>query len=106
MDRRSFITLGGTGIVTAGLSLVGCHSGNSNLAKAQMAGGIYFTKNSPGRWENKVNGHVPNINVDKKTNTIVVDTNHDMTSYKHYIVKHVILDKNFEYIDEYVFKRR
>jgi len=104
MDRRSFITLSGAGVVSSSLLLAGCHSNGSNIDKAKMAGGVYFTKNSPGRWIGKEGGHLPQINIDDKNKKIIVNTNHKMTSYEHYIVKHVILDKNCDFLDENVFE--
>ena len=101
MERRNFINLG---IVGAGYSLV--MPGIAMAKKNQnLAGGIYFTEKSQGRWEGKAAGHLPNIkikDVDGKI-TVNVTTTHGMDGYKHYIVKHVLLDQNYKYIDEKMF---
>jgi len=96
MDRRNFIRL-----ATAG-SAAGIIAPTAVLASApSMAGGVYYTAEAPGRWNRKVKGHLPVIEVAGKQ--IQVTTPHGMHGYDHYIVKHVILDKNFSYMDEYVF---
>ncbi len=73
--------------------------------RSSMAGGVYYTKEAPGRWSKKVGGHLPNIELDKaggKVN-VQVTTAHEMNGFEHYIVKHVLLDRNFEFIDEHMF---
>lgn len=105
MDRRSFLTLGTTIAIVPSL-LSGCQSANGSVNKSAAAGGVYFTKENPGRWnsQGKINGHLPRIEVAQATKEVIVNTKHSMKDYNHYIVKHVILDKNFSYIDESIFK--
>jgi len=67
-----------------------------------MAGGLYYTKDAPGRWSKKAAGHLPTIEVTGKS--IKVITPHSMNDYEHYIVKHIILDKDFKFVAETMFK--
>lgn len=101
MDRRDFIRLGVAG---AGASLVApSHvlAGNDK----QVTADIYYTKESPGRWSAKVATHLPNIEIEKAGGkvTVKVVTAHEMKDYEHYIVKHVLLDQNYKFIDEHLF---
>jgi len=78
------------------------------LAQAKstpMAGGLYYTKEAPGRWGKKVGGHLPSIEVSKvgKGVVIKVTTAHEMNAYGHYIVKHIVLDENYRFLDEHMF---
>jgi len=58
MDRRDFIRLSAYG-TTAGII-----APTAVLAStASMAGGVYYTKDAPGRWSKKVAGHLPAIEV-------------------------------------------
>ena len=101
MDRRHFIRFGlvgiGAGIVAPQITLA--------AAKANVAGGIYYTKDAPGRWSKKVSGHLPHLQLQKNgANAIIeVATGHEMKGYEHYIVKHILLDKDFKFIAEHMF---
>ncbi|MCG8611586.1 MAG: hypothetical protein MI864_13730, partial [Pseudomonadales bacterium] len=70
-----------------------------------MAGGVYYTKESPGRWSKKVDGHLPHFEIEKAgMDTMVrVLTGHEMKGYEHYIVKHVLLDADFGFLQENMF---
>ncbi len=100
MNRRNFIRLGfagaAAGIIVPKLVL-------ANLSG--MAGGLYYTKDAPGRWSKKVGGHLPNIEVSKGNDGVFLHivTSHEMKAHEHYIVKHVVLDKNFNFIAEKMF---
>jgi superoxide reductase len=101
MDRRQLIRLGfagaATGIIAPKLALArSCDN---------MAGGLYYTEQVPGRWSKKASGHLPNIEASKNSNGVVLHivTAHGMSGYEHYIVKHVVLDKNFNFIAEKMF---
>ncbi len=102
MDRRNFIkssVIGvGTGLLLAELPL-------SHANEAALAGSVYFTKGAPGRWQGKEAGHLPAIDVVKADGkvTLNVVTAHEMKDYEHYIVKHVVLDKNYKFIAEHLF---
>lgn len=102
MERRDFIRWGmaglGATIITPTLSL-------AKNVKAAPVSDIYYTKESPGRWKDKVAGHLPSIGIEKTGNkiTIKVVTSHEMKGFEHYIVKHVLLDQNYKFIDEHMF---
>lgn len=102
MDRRHFIRLGITG--AAGM-LVAPRAVLAAGADPRMAGSVYYTSEAPGRWNKKVSSHLPNIAVEKKPegSVIQVETRHTIEGYNHYIVKHVVLDKNYQFIDEHMF---
>lgn len=102
MERRDFIRLSavgiGAGIAAPTVALADC-------GKQAAAGGVYYTKDAPGRWSGKVATHLPNIEIEKAGGKVVVKivTAHEMKGYEHYIVKHVLLDQNYKFIDEYLF---
>lgn len=104
MDRRGFIRL-----VSAG-SAVGLIAPKTvlatpaaNLLQSRMAGGLYYTKDAPGRWSKKVDAHFPHLSLKKgqdgKTHVRVL-TPHPMNGYAHYIIKHVLLDRHFHFLAE------
>jgi superoxide reductase len=101
MDRRTFIQAGliGTGstLITPKFVLAG--------QQDKMAGGLYYTGDAPGRWSKKVQSHLPNIEVEKTPEgaAIQVVTRHTMEKYEHYIIKHILLDKNYRFIAENMF---
>ena len=96
MNRRGFICVSALGTAAGLMAPV------SVLASTpSMAGGVYYTKDAPGRWSKKIGGHLPIIEVTGKT--IQVTTPHGMTGYEHYIVKHTVLNDKFEYMTEKMF---
>jgi superoxide reductase len=100
MDRRNFIRLGFAGAVTGIIAPKLVLAGSSD-----MAGGLYYTKDAPGRWSKKAGGHLPNIEVSKGSDgvSLHIVTSHEMKGYEHYIIKHVVLDKDFKFIAENMF---
>ncbi|WP_143814733.1 desulfoferrodoxin family protein [Magnetofaba australis] len=73
---------------------------------AKMAGGVYYTAAYPGRWSGKAASHAPRITVTPQADgakAVEIVTEHKMHGYKHYIVKHVLLDANYGFLDETVF---
>jgi superoxide reductase len=102
MHRRNFIRWSLAGI---GSSLFIPASVLGKNAACEPAGNIYYTKDSPGRWKDKVAGHLPSIGIEKSGEkiTIKVVTSHEMKAYEHYIVKHVLLDQDYKFIDEHLF---
>ena len=100
MQRRDFIKISSMGAV---LAPVLAHAKTD--ANCSQAGGVYYTKESPGRWKEKVAGHLPSINIEKKGSKVTVNvvTAHEMKGFEHYIVKHVLLDKNYQFIEEHFF---
>ena len=103
MERRDFIRLSLTG---AGTALLAPALSQAEANKpVTPAADIYFTKEAPGRWAGKVATHLPNIEINKSATetTITVVTPHEMKGYEHYIVKHIILDKDYKFINEHLF---
>ncbi len=102
MDRRQFIRMG---VVGAGASLLLPRSVLAEIPDCPMAGGVYHTRKAPGRWEKKVDSHLPQIEVESSAEGVVVHviTDHKMSGTRHYIVKHVLLDADFHFIDEHLF---
>ncbi len=96
MDRRKFsqilMAVAGSGTVIPARVFAGS-------VKDSRTGGIYYTKDAPGRWSEKIAGHVPNIEVNKTNGKVVVKvvTAHGMNGYDHYIVKHILLDKDYSF---------
>ena len=103
MERRNFIRLSLTG-VGAALSIPAISRAASQ--KALPAGAdIFYTKDAPGRWAGKVATHLPLIEISKSGDdlSIKITTPHEMKAYEHYIVKHVLLDKDYKFIAEHMF---
>jgi superoxide reductase len=107
MNRRELIRLG---LYGGAASLVIPRAVIAEAATAPLqstlAGGVYYTREAPGRWGKKVNSHMPEIEKqagsDNKTD-ILVKTRHENDGYTHYIIKHVLLDSNFEFMQENMF---
>ena len=112
MDRASFLrkSLMGfsVGIVTPSL-IAACSNNTASTNDTEddsKAGGVYYTAEASGRWTEKVGGHLPQIELEKmddQNTKVKVVTTHPMKGYEHYIIKHQILDSNFDYIDEKFF---
>jgi superoxide reductase len=74
-----------------------------------MAGGVYYTRESPGLWTSLVHEHVPRLaSVEGAggTVTITVTTDHEMKGFDHYIVKHTLLDRKFKVLGHKTFDPR
>ena len=102
MDRRNFIQLGFAGI---GSTIVAPRLVLASASEQSMAGGVYYTADAPGRWSKKVSTHSPNVEVGKGQDGAIirVETRHAIDGYDHYIVKHIALDKDFNFITEHMF---
>jgi superoxide reductase len=102
MNRRRFIGFGIAGVGGAALAPKLALAGAS---ESPMAGGVYYTAEAPGRWSKKVLSHEPQIEVAKQEQgaTVRVQTRHTQEEYDHYIIKHVVLDKDFNFIAEKLF---
>ena len=101
MHRRKFIQLALAG---AGSTLVVPAQVLADSA-SPMAGGLYHTAEAPGRWSKKVASHSPNVEFEKKPEgtAVQVFTRHGMDDYEHYIIKHMLLDGSYRFIDERMF---
>lgn len=99
MNRRALLKLSLLGVSGAALPTLVSAKGSTGH---HMAGGLYYTKEHPGRWSKKVAGHMPVI--EKMAGSkIKVTTGHEMKAHKHYIVKHMILDQDYRFISENMF---
>lgn len=103
MERRHFIRLAATGLGISAITPILSHANDEKLPANNKD--IYYTKDYAGRWEAKSATHLPVIETTKKNGETVVQitTPHEMKGYEHYIVKHVLLDKNYKFIDEHLF---
>ena len=72
-----------------------------NPFNSPLAGTLFYTADMPGRWSGKQAGHVPQI--ERSGDAIEVTTGHEMDGFNHYIIKHVILDENFNFVRETMF---
>jgi superoxide reductase len=95
-NRRTFLK--SSLAVAAGLA-VG-HVSTVSADSVSFPDGIVYTKNNPGKWSQKVNGHVPIVNVEG--NKVTVTTTHVMTD-EHYIVRHTIVSENGNVLGEKTF---
>ena len=102
MDRRRFIQVG---LVGASGVLVLPKMVFAQIPDTPMAGGVYYTEKAPGRWSKKVALHLPELSIGKGKDALSVQvmTHHPMDGWEHYIVKHVLLDKDFRFLDENMF---
>ncbi|MGR8932167.1 MAG: desulfoferrodoxin family protein [Gammaproteobacteria bacterium] len=96
MNRRNFIRCSALGATTALVTPTVVLAGD-----ADMAGGVYYTKEAPGRWSEKVGGHLPVIELSGKQ--IKITTPHEMKGFEHYIVKHIVLSDQYRFIAEKMF---
>jgi len=75
---------------------------NTNyILNGPLAGSFYYTKHKSGNKENLVQSHSPLLEINE--NTLSVSTPHEMKGYDHYIIKHIVLDNQFNIISEKVF---
>jgi len=100
MDRRDFIRFSIFGSVAG---IIAPQVALADIPESPFAGSIFYTKDAPGRWSKKVEGHLPNLEIDKTAGLIQVVTGHEMSGFDHYIVKHVLLDSNYQPIAENIF---
>lgn len=103
MDRRSFIRIGMAGTATGLIlpEILLADSLTQKINSNNMAGGVFYTKDSPGRWLKKAGAHSPII--EKADSGVRVVTGHPMKPNDHWIVKHVLLDSDFNFISENIF---
>ena len=66
-----------------------------------LAGTLLYPMDVPGRWTGKESGHVPSM--ERNGNSVEVITGHEMDGFKHYIIKHVILDAQLQFVREQTF---
>lgn len=102
MERRDFIKVSLAGVGAGVVVPTSVLAGQPHKA---IISDVYYTQDSPGRWSEKIAGHLPSISIEKKDGKVIVHvvTAHEMKGYDHYIVKHVLLDKDYKFLDEYLF---
>jgi len=100
MDRRTLLK---TGLLASAGGLLIPRTGIAavNPVNSPLAGSVYYTAESPGRWAGKEDGHAPTF--ERDGDMVQVTTAHEMDGYVHYIVKHVLLDENLEFVAETMF---
>lgn len=103
MNRRSFMRIGVVGAATGIIipKAVLASPLGEKLANNKMAGGVFYTSETPGRWEKKAGSHAPIM--EKADGGVNVITSHPMDPGKHWIVKHVLLDSDFKFVAENIF---
>jgi len=102
MKRRNFIKLLSAGSVVGVMApkLVLANS-NNKIEADEVLGNLVFTAAKQGRWNGKSKGHVPELTL---TNHMLhAETYHGMSSYKHYIIKHILFDHEFNFVAEKAF---
>lgn len=103
MNRRNFLSIAAAGSAFSVFLPKALLAGKEDVLKNKLAGGVFYTAESPGRWGKKVNSHLPKIVKLSDGNKIKVVTTHPMGKYVHYIVKHILLDKDFNFVAENMF---
>jgi superoxide reductase len=101
-NRRHFIKTGAVvGIISSVSACTSLFNDKASIVKKssqseviikeplQYPLGIIYTKQNPGKWANKVGGHLPKVTVEGRKITILTD--HGMST-KHYIVRHTVVD--------------
>ena len=74
----------------------------TDYLKGKTAGNLLYTSDAPGKWSKKIRAHIPII--ERDGDEIQITTKHKSIDWDHYIVKHVIFDDKFGYLDEVMFK--
>lgn len=107
MNRRDFVSMNliGGALFMAPPSLLAA-TDDKNPLLGPWVGILFYTKDQPGRWEKKAAGHLPQI----ETRTagdgqviVKIATDHEMNGIKHYIVKHMLFDKDMNLLGEKMF---
>lgn len=107
MDKRSFIRFGLAGSA-AGIivpKMVFAAAMDTGL-ESKYAGGIYYTKEEFGRWNKGLaDAHLPDLDkqISGRASQLQVATNHPMDEYKHYIIKHQLLNSDFDFMEEHLY---
>jgi superoxide reductase len=108
VHRREFIQLGFA--ASALLLSPGRSAAQSSIhVGGPLAGGVYYTRESPGLWASLVREHVPKLESADGPGgsvTVTVTTDHEMDGYDHYIVKHTLLDRKFKVLGHKTFDPR
>ena len=102
MDRRAVLRLGIAGAAGSLFIPRGVlAAGPSAAFTSRLAGGSSIPRNGLGDGARRSVGHLPMI--ERAGNKIEVTTGHPMKGFRHYIVKHMILDDDFQFVAEKMF---
>jgi superoxide reductase len=100
VDRRTMLrsvlatTVGAGGTVF--LPRVVLAKAKPDALASPLAGALYYTEEDQGRWAGKAGGHLPMVT--RKGSVLTIRTKHPQNGFKHYIVKHLVLDRDFKVI--------
>jgi superoxide reductase len=104
MDKRSFIRLSvagsAAGIIAPKTVLA---AGMDKVLNSQLAGGLYYTSQAFGRWnQGLADHHLPHLDKEMSGGATKLQavTNHPMNPYGHYIIKHQLHDANLVFMQE------
>ena len=103
MKRREYIRLS---LASLGSSMVlprQLLAGPSVHVGGPLAGAAYYTRESPGLWSREISEHLPRVEVTRGRGgsaVVTISTNHTMDGYRHYIVKHKLLDARFKVLGQ------
>ena len=103
MKRRELIRVGIGAVAASLLSARVLRAGPSVHVGGPMAGSVYYTRDDPGLWASLVREHVPRIETAEGpggTVIVTVTTEHETDGYRHYIVKHRLLDRGFKMLGQ------
>ena len=101
MDKRQFIRVSIAGAAGTLFVPKALFAGTVEPAlRTKLDGGVYHTADAFGRWNKGVaDHHLPDFA--KQGDQLHVSTHHPMIAYGHYIIKHQLLDADFNFIAEH-----
>nr|VFK03962.1 MAG: superoxide reductase [Candidatus Kentron sp. H]VFK04240.1 MAG: superoxide reductase [Candidatus Kentron sp. H]VFK07068.1 MAG: superoxide reductase [Candidatus Kentron sp. H] len=105
MQRRDLIRFTFAGAVSGTFVPRALFASPTSDDSNPMAGSVFFTKDAPGRWRGKEASHLPQIEIEKKSDgiSVKVSTPHEVSGFDHYIIKHILLDGNYGLLGEKMF---
>ena len=104
MNKRDFIRIAVAGSAGALFVPQELMAGMVEPAlKNKLAGGVFHTETAFGRWNRAVaDVHLPTFEK-RGSNLHVSSDHHPMDAYSHWIIKHQLLDSNFNFITEHLY---
>jgi len=100
MNKRDFICVSIAGAAGAMFVPRKLMADVAPALDTKLAGGVYHTATAFGRWNKQLaDAHLADF--EKTKGKLHVVSHHPMKSYDHYIVKHELLDANFDFIAEH-----
>ncbi|MBV5273208.1 MAG: hypothetical protein JZU52_06055 [Lamprocystis purpurea] len=104
MKRRAWLAWCAAGMVISAVRPV--HAQSVVMISGPLAGSVYFTRDAPGIWASEVDRHLPEIKTESApglTTAVTIRTPHPMDGYRHYILKHKLLDARFRLLSQKTF---